>query len=138
MTTIMDMSMDSKSLVGWVANLSDGSTVFETPPQEGQLSPWQQLLEKCRNDTSIKITMLRLQYGGLSIWAMPHQMCDGYFQAREVHRIVYRDQYRHLHGVGSVVGDQVFITWLEFTSNGKIEIKSDVRPLHTCRVHTTV
>jgi hypothetical protein len=136
---------------GWIASLSDGSTVLETPPVEGEHSAWQKLLERCRTEfihvvdaegrsvvMPLRVTMLRLQYGPVTIMALPNNRCDGYFQAREVHRIMYRDFYMNLHGVGSVIDDQVYITWLEITPEGQFYIRNDVRPLETCKVHTTL
>jgi hypothetical protein len=136
---------------GWIASLSDGSTVIETPPVEGEPSAWQKLLERCRTEwvhvvddegrtvvLPLRITMLRLQYGRITIMALPNDKCDGYFQAREVHRIMYRDAYLKLHGIGSVVDDRVEITWLEITADGQFYIRNDVRPLDTCKVHTTM
>jgi hypothetical protein len=122
---------------GWIASLSNGETVYETNPEEGKPTPWQALLQKCE-DEDIKITMIRLQYGPFMIQAMPEPMCDGYFQAREVQQIVYRNTMRYLQGIGSVVGDQVFITWAEFTNDRQIYVSSDVRPLESCKIHTTV
>lgn len=137
---------------GWIANLSDGSTVIETEPIPGELSPWQKLLQRCREEkhvvkgevtgkdieVSLAITGLQLQYGPITIMAMPNKECDGYFQAREVHRIIWRDVYLHMHGVGSVIEDKVYITWIQTTKDGQINIRSDVRPLETCKVHTTL
>lgn len=123
---------------GWIASLSDGSTVFESKPVLGERTPWQKLLDRCRKDESLSITMIRLQYGPITIMAMPQKMCDGYFQAREAEHIYYRNVNVSRHGIGSVVGDQVFITWLEFTKDSQVYIRHDVRPLDTCRVHTTV
>lgn len=123
---------------GWVANLSDGSNAHETEPVAGEKSPWQQLLQRCREDEELRMTGLGLHYGPISIMAMPKQMCDGYFQAREVHEIVYRQAVLHRHGVGSVVGDMVYINWIEFAETGQVKIYSEVRPLETCRIHTTM
>lgn len=133
---------------GWIASLSNGETVYETQPEEGKPTPWQGLIERTRNETHttknsevevpLTITMMRLQYGPLMVQAMPHQMCDGYFQAREALHVVYRNIDVNKHGIGSVVGDNVFITWIEMTPTGQFYVKSEVRPLESCKVHTTV
>lgn len=143
---------------GWIASLSDGSTVYESKPIKGERTPWQLLLERCRTETHettsrlyengheilvpktvpLRITMLRMQYGPVMIMAMPQQMCDGYFQAREATRVVFRDYYIHMQGIGSIVGDMVFITWIELLPDNQFQIRSDIRPLSACKVHTTI
>lgn len=128
---------NGKSHEGWVADLSDGTTVFESVPIPGERTPWQQLLQYCRNQ-DIKVTGLHLQGGGVTINAMPQKMCDGYFQAREAVRILYAGKTRHLQGIGSIVGDQIFTVWLEKLEDGSIFIRSDIRSLDSNRIHTTL
>lgn len=131
------MFMD-KVFGGWTAQLSNGATVIETEPIPGERTPWQQLLQKCR-DEGIKITGLRLQFGPATIMAISQKECDGYYQARETHRINLLTSQSEIHrqGIGSVVGDKVYITWVEFR-DGQMIVRSDVRPLEGSRIHTTL
>jgi hypothetical protein len=134
---------------GWVANLSDGTTVYESPPVEGERTPWQQLLQRCREEwhaakkggketaVPLRITGLSLQYGNVIVGAMPQKMCDGYFQAREIHSTIITGRIAHRHGIGSIVNEEVFITWVEF-HNGQLFIKSEVRTLDACKVHSSI
>jgi hypothetical protein len=141
---------------GWIAYLSNGDTVFESPPVEGERTPWQGLLQHIRDNPTfiwkdpkkelpddekpLFITGLRLQYGNVTIMAMPHKQCDGYYQARELHRqklIAPNPVVSSRQGIGSVVGDQVIITWVEI-KDGQMITRSDVRPLASERIHTTL
>ena len=122
---------------GWIANLSDGTTTYEGKPVPGERTPWQRLLQTCR-DKDISITGLRLQRGDVTVMAMPHKMCDGYFQAREAVKIMYKDVSILKYGIGSVIGDQIYVVWVELKLDGAPYIYSDIRPLAKNRVHTTL
>lgn len=139
------MDMDMK-FSGWIASLSDGSTIFEQPPQEGQRSAWQQLLKRLRETEGLEMTMLRLQHHGTTVVAMPKKMCDGYFQAREVQKKFFRsmgvngEKERHLQGIGSVVGDQIYICWIDI-ENGNVyqELRPVISPEGwNSLIHTTL
>jgi hypothetical protein len=77
---------------------------------------------------------------------MPHKMCDGYFYAEEVKKKFFRsmgphgEKEKHFKGVGSVKGEQVFITWIstELDEDGMVYTHHEVRDLKSCRIHTTL
>ena len=125
--------------MAWIANLSDGSTVVEGKALAGQRTPWQQLLQHCR-DNDLKITGMRLSVNNVTVSALPPKMCDGYFQAYEVMRIWFRDQTKHRQGIGSVVGDQVYIVWVDLNqeANNMNYVYSEIRPLSEVKIHTTI
>lgn len=139
---------------GWIASLNNGETVYETPPVKGEMTSWQKLLERLRTEkfpdknekvVSLKMTGLRLQRGNLTITAMPQKMCDGYMTAYEVRKKFFASMGNRSEGesisqaVGSIVGDTVFLTWLEINnSDGNVRIYQDERPLDSCKVHTTL
>ena len=123
---------------GWIASISDGTTQYEGKSVPGERTPWQKLLQACK-DADVSITGLRLQRGGVTITALPHKMCDGYFQAREAVKIMYKNVDILKYGIGSVVGDQIYVVWLELKpADGAPYIYSDIRPLDQNRVHTTL
>jgi hypothetical protein len=114
----------------WIANLSDGSVITE--------GPWKKLLINCK-EKDIKITGLRLGVGGTLVTALSNKECDGYFQAYELITFMYHPENRRSRqGIGSVVGDKVYITWLEEGENRLIYATQDVRPLESCLVATTL
>jgi len=118
---------------GWIATLSDGTTASEAPPVPGEMSSWQSLIQYTK-DNNISITRLVLQRGATRAVAMPPKECDGYFQAYEVKKILWRNINAKLQGIGSVVGDQVYITWIDDTNT----VTQDIRPLDSCKIHTTL
>jgi hypothetical protein len=124
-----------KDFSGWIANLSNGETVAEGSSEPGKPTPWRQLLKLLKEDNELKLTGLRLHKNGITVHALPPKQCDGYFHAYEIHRIMYRNVIRHLQGVGSIVDDQVFITWIEEDTEN---IYSDVRTLEESKIHTTL
>lgn len=117
----------------WMANLSTGQTAVEQPPQSGEKSTWQQLLDYC-GENQIRITGLRLVFGNIVLHALPHKLCDGYFQAYEYRMTTFSQQEARLQGIGSVVGDKVYIIWID----GQGNVSSDLRELSSCRIHTTL
>lgn len=120
---------------GWKADLSNGKTVVETPNVPGDYTAWRKLLNLLKED-DLKITRLILVRGSTEILAMPPKMCDGYFHAYEDHLAFFSGKkILSLQGVGSIVGDQVFVTWSTFDG---LHVRSDVRPLDSCKVHTTL
>jgi len=118
----------------WIADLDDGTTVFEKPAEPGKRSTWQTLRHRVLNN-EVQISMLRLQRDGVTVSAIPAKHCDGYFQAYEAQMWMFQDKQRHIQGIGSVLGDKVFITWMDVS---KPYMWQEVRKLSTCKVHTTV
>lgn len=116
---------------GWIASLSNGETVHETEWKEGEPSPWRLLLNRLKEE-NLTITQLRLQKGNTTVVAI--SKADGYAQAFEVHKAVITGKTRTLQGIGSVIGDKVFMTWL----NDYNEVWQDVRPLDKMILHSTL
>lgn len=125
--------MNISAFQGWVANLSDGTSVTETEAVPGEKSAWQKLLQRCR-DTDVKIVGMRLFRFGFLLVALPHKQCDGYFQAYEASKTWFSAQEGTKQGVGSVVGDKIFITWI----SGNGIVSQDIRPLSENKIHTTL
>jgi hypothetical protein len=120
---------------GWIANLSNGETVFETELNPSDhITPWQALLSRCREE-GIKITALRIRRDNFSIYTMPQALCDGYYQAYEVTDTMRSHQQTVKQGIGSVVGDKVYITWLNFET---FEIFQEIRDLASSMKHVTL
>ena len=124
--------------MGWIANLNNGETIVESRPIPGERTAWQKLLKHCKDD-GLAITGMRLTVNGVTVEAMPHKMCDGYFQAYEAIRIMFRDQQELRQGIGSIVGDKVYITWVDLgvSENGMSYVHQEVRPLEEVKIHTT-
>jgi len=118
---------------GWIATLSDGTTAAEAPPIPGERTSWQLLIDHIK-EKEISITRLVLQRGATRAVALPPKSCDGYYQAYEIKKVLWRDIDVKLQGIGSVVGDQVYITWIDDTNT----VTQDIRPLDGSLVHTTL
>lgn len=116
---------------GWIASLSNGETVFETPAVPGEPSSWQKLLSRIRED-GLKMTALRLQRGGTTI--MARSRAEGYVQCGEIKIALISGKTSNVQGIGTVIGDQVIITWMDNNRN----IWQDVRPLNELRIHSTL
>src|SRR3990172_10021933 len=122
---------DFGDLHGWVASLSNGETVYEQSPIAEEPSSWQKLLQKLKSE-NLKITQMRLQHGKNTVIAFPK--ADGYMQAYEIRKALFSGKSAQYQGIGSVVGDLVFITWMNSTG----ESWQDVRKLSEVDVHTTL
>jgi hypothetical protein len=119
---------------GWIADLSDGRTALEGEVRNpGDPSAWQQLLSMCR-ETGTTITRMRLQRAGVTIHTLPVKACEGYFQAYEFRRLINSGQEETRQGVGSVVGDRIYITWI----NAAGYIYQEIRELEGNKIHTTL
>lgn len=122
--------------MGWIASLKSGETVFERSVARGELSAWQQLLQRCR--AGDEITRLQLQRGGTTVLSLRRRTrnegngADGYFAGYEARISNNSHRQTTVQGIGSVVGDLVFITWVY--DSGQVE--QDVRPLGPLYVHT--
>lgn len=127
------MTNINEKFSGWIASLSNGQTIFEGKALPGQPTAWQQFLTYLNNN-AISMTGLRLQKGGITIHALSHKQCDGYYHAHEVTRIVYRDKVIHKQGIGSVIGEMIYITWVDDNGN----VWQDVRDLTGEKIHTTL
>lgn len=109
---------------GWIATLSNGDTIWETEPVPNELSPWKKLLIRVKQE-NLKITSLRVQRGRITLHALPVKACDGYYQAYEQFSSMTGNTKWIRQGCGSVVGDKVFIHWID--NNGNVWL--DIRPL---------
>lgn len=121
---------------GWIVSLSNGETILETAPIPGEITPWQKVLEFLRENKDEKMTGLRLAANGLLFHALPDKHCEGYFQARESVQFYYQRIKRLMQGIGSVVGDQVYITWVSI--DGNPYVYQEIRDLKSCQIHTTL
>lgn len=131
---------------GWIAYLSNGETVPETPPVAGEPTSWQKLLTRIREDNSLKMTRITLVVNDVQLMSLPKKQCDGFFHAYEVKKHWFESmgesqvQEIYLQGIGSVIGDQVFIQWINITPKEHViaYVTCEVRPLESCRIHTTL
>lgn len=122
-----------KAFQGWIASLNTGETIFETTPEPGELTPWQALLERSRGGNCF-ITQLQLQRGGSTVVAMTRRnpLVRGYFQAREARMSNLSRKITEVQGIGTIVGDFVYITWV----NNQGQMWQDVRELGHVWMHT--
>jgi hypothetical protein len=132
----MDDNSGSKHR-GWIASLSDGTTVFQDYAQDnnerGEPSSWQTLLKRLREDTNgLKITQMRLQRGKRTVTSKKN--AEGYFHAYEIQKIIGSGRTLHFQGIGHVSGDRVFITWV----NEQGDSKQETRSLLSSKIHTTL
>lgn len=125
--------MEQTAHQGWIASLSNGQTIFEYPPSVGEPSSWQQLLTWCR-ETGVVITMMRLQRGVTTLHALSKKQVDGYYQAYEISKNLNTGGTKTRQGIGSVIGEQVFISWIDEDGH----VWQDIRPLSSEKVHTTL
>lgn len=116
---------------GWIASLSNGETIFETEPMPGQLSAWQALLRRLK-DEGLSITQIRLQLDGLTLIGIPG--ARAYMQASEMRKSVKSPNVVYYRGIGSVIGDQVVLMWI----NPEGDIWQEIRPLDIVRLHCSI
>jgi hypothetical protein len=82
----------------------------------------------------------------VQIMSLPRKQCLGFFQAKEVRKEFFgsmgnRGAKEELsQGIGCVVGNHVYIQWINLTPKEHVQayITSDVRPLQSCIIHTTL
>lgn len=124
--------MESKGVVfrGWIASLSNGETAFEGSEVPGEASPWQQLKKMC-DESDLYVTQIRLQLDGLTFVGIPK--ADGYCQCWEQHRSVLNPEKPAtiMRGIGSVLDDKVYLTWVDNSGN----IKQEIRDYKSMDVH---
>lgn len=123
--------------MGWVANLSDGSTFVETKPKKGKKSSWQSLLDHIQKN-KLTMTGLRLQQDGKTIVCDAHKSVQGYCMAYDVMIELISGNYTKTQTVGVVVGtvygDVVFMNWFDESGN----VRQEIRPLSAMKPHTTL
>lgn len=129
----MNMHPSQQPFRGWIASLSNGQTIWETPPKPGEKTAWQALLDRLTKE-NLKMTALRVQRGGITLHALPTKMCDGYYHAYELRETMFRGGTEHRQACGSIIGNQVFILWIDDGGN----VWQDVRPLSTEKIHSTL
>lgn len=131
MTEVYDNGANVKKFQGWIASLSNGETVFESPSQPGERTPWGKLIERCERE-NIWVTQVQLQIAGKT-WIGIHQ-ADGYAYFRDYERtglFTGKVKEKHHVGIGSVIGDNVYCTLI----NEQLQAQQDVRPLASMRLH---
>lgn len=117
----------------WIASLSNGETIFEQPPVEGEVSSWQKLLTRLREEKDLTITQMRLQAGKRTVISIPN--ATDYVHVYEVRRYLNTDEPQTLkQGVGVVFGDNVFLNWI----NDQGDVWQDIRPLESLKIHSTL
>lgn len=121
----------------WVASLSSGETVREHMTPKGEPTAWQRLLSFCK-ETGVKITGVQIVEDGLYLTPVNKKSCDGFFNAYELQRRILPGASgpvpsgdRLYQGVGSVVGDRVFIQWLWLNppDSSETHVHQEVRDL---------
>lgn len=125
--------MYSQRFEGWTATLSNGDIAWEQPPIAGEKSAWQKLLDRLDKE-KLTITSLRIQRGRITLHALPQESCNGYYQAYEQFMSSNNKLEYLRQGCGSVIGDKIFIQWIDENGN----VWSDIRPLQADKIHTTV
>lgn len=116
---------------GWVASLSDGSTVFEEPPVPGERTSWGKLQERCKKD-GLWVTQIQLQRHGQNIVGI--QKAAGYaafMDYRKEGMMGTQSRTAHYYGIGSVVGEMVYCTIM----NEQGQFWQDTRQLASMRAH---
>lgn len=116
--------MESKGTVfrGWIASLSNGETAFELTEVAGEASSWQQLKKICDDNSDLYVTQIRLQLDSLTFVGIPK--ADGYCQCWEQHRFPMNpNKTIVMRGIGSVLDDKVYLTWIDNSGNVKQEIR---------------
>jgi len=116
----------------WIASLSNGETVKEYDTiKETRVSSWQSLLKWLR-ENKVTMTQIRLQRNGVTLVGAPN--ADGYVQCRKIVKSVNTKREENYQGIGSIFGEQVFMTWL----NDSGTVKHEVVPLSEMLIHSTL
>lgn len=121
---------------GWIASLSNGETVFEKPPVQGERTSWGKLIDRCEADPDLYVTQIQLQHGGRTIVGIKN--ADGYCTFVDYRAEGFQSgndgkpsrEVRHV-GIGSVIGENVYCTLV----NAQGQSWQDSRPLSSMRLH---
>lgn len=133
-TPNMQHNTNGRAFQGWIAELADGTQVYEAQvePGRGELTTWQTLVQRVVSGQAT-IQRLALVRAGTTVFAMPG--APAYFQAREKLSSVNTKLTLQYQGIGTVDTGLglVFITWIDV----KGIVVQDVRPLRDVYLHTT-
>jgi len=116
---------------GWVANLSNGETAFESAQVPGERTPWGKLNERCAEE-GLWVTQIQLQIEGKTWVGISN--ADGYcwFRDVSVDGLMSGVQNRREHaGIGSIIGNVVYCTVID----SNLQSKQSTRPLASMRAH---
>lgn len=115
---------------GWIASLSNGETVFESKEVAGEPSPWQRLKQRCEEE-NLNLTQIRLQLSGLTFIGIPD--ADGYCQCWRQHKSVFNPNKPPvmMRGIGSVIGDKIYLTWVDGYGN----IRQEIEDYESMKIH---
>jgi len=121
--------------LGWMALLSNGEMFREEPPIPNEKSSWQKLIDRLYAE-DLKMVGLCIRHLNVTINALPPKSCQGYYQAREARFSMFGepDVSSVKQGIGSVVGDKVYIAWVD----GAGSVWTEVRDLEGEKIHTTL
>lgn len=119
------------AFAGWIASLSNGETVFEKAQPPGDVTSWTKLQRRLKSE-DLKITMLRLQKGGVTIMAKPK--ADGYVQCSEIKMGLMSGKQSRVQGIGTIIGEWVIMSWMDENRN----VWQDMRPLDDLKIHSTM
>lgn len=96
------------------------------------MSAWQSLLKRLRETSDLHMTQLRLQHNGRTVVAVPK--AEGYVACYQVHKTLNTTEQTTYQGIGSIVGDQVFMTWI----NQAGDVWQQIEELNKLKVHSTL
>lgn len=118
---------------GWIVSLNNGTQYLEATSMPGDKTSWQQFIDFIKAE-NLTPTAMSLIWNGCRVHAI--SKADGYFQAYEAKKSMAdpNKQTQVMRGIGTVVGDQILITWITETG----EIRQDIRPLSENLIHTTL
>lgn len=100
--------MSRSKFKGWIASLSDGTTVFE-----GRGHSWSSLTEHCEKE-ELTITRLRLQCGGITVLSPLN--AEGYTVDN---KLVMKDGELATirRGIGYISGGQIYMVFVDEAKN---------------------
>lgn len=123
---------DNTPEIRWIANLSNGLTIYDSVNNDDLSIPsaWLRLKKFC-HEKHVTITQLRLQYHKRLITLAPH--ADGYFFAKRMAVLVnVINSYKQMAiGIGYLHNGTLHIEW--FTDQGMID--SEIRKVEKTNKH---